>query len=113
MADKMTNAVETGKKALNNTVKALAALVVISWTQIALADTLSKTDPAVIAKCDKNGDTKIKWKEYVCYLNMKKQNAQEGLENAQEGLENAQEKWKQLDKDIKKVRKIKELLAQK
>ena len=36
------------------------------------AGQLLKTYPVVVAKCDKNGDTKIKWKEYLCFLDMKK-----------------------------------------
>ena len=96
MTDKMTNAVETWKRALKNTVKTLAYLAVISWTQAQAND--------LLARCDINWDNKISnrktykndWvskevakKEYKCSLKVEKQNAREGLDNAREGLDNA------------------------
>jgi len=67
-------------------------LLVLLLTQIEAKETLQKTDPEVIAQCDKNRDNKITGKiEGLCYLDLKKKRLDKDI--------------KKLDKDIKKLDK--------
>ena len=89
---------------------------IVLWTLLAtnqLSAELTKNSPEVIAKCDTNGKKWIQWREYLCFLDMKKQNAQEWLENAQEEWKKLDKDINWLEKDIKNLKTIKWLLAQK
>ena len=52
--------------------KQILALLLVLQLQAMATESLKKSDLEVIALCDKNGDKKIKGKEYVCYLDLKK-----------------------------------------
>ena len=105
----------------------ILALLLVLQLQVMATELLKKSDPEVIALCDKNGDKKIKGKEYVCYLDLKKKKAkkelekeEKKLEKAKKELEKAEAEGKRLDDDInkliddnKKLEKIEELLGNK
>ena len=101
----------------------ILALLLVLQLQVMATELLKKSDPEVIALCDK----KIKGKEYVCYLDLKKKKAKKELEKAKKELEKAKKELekaeaegKRLDDDInkliddnKKLEKIEELLGNK
>ena len=89
------------------TLKQILALLLVLQLHAMATESLKKSDPEVIALCDKNGDKKIKGKdEGLCYLDLKKKKLNKVLEKSEKKLEKAK-------KDLKKIRKIKELLGNK
>ena len=86
------------------TLKQILALLLVLQIQAMATESLKKSDPEVIALCDKNGDKKIKGKdEGLCYLDLKKKKAEEKLNKSQERLNKSQEK---LNKSKEKLGKL-------
>ncbi len=102
------NILKLGKSIMKK--KLIITSIVLLQVSSMAESTLKKTDPEVIAKCDKNGDTHIKGREYLCYLDLKKEKAEEELETSKEELGKAEEELgkaeaegKRLDEDIAKL----------
>jgi len=91
----------------------VGVLVFLLAMQVEAKETLKKDDPKVISLCDKNGDNKIKGREYLCYLDLKKKRANDGLKEANEEGEKLDKDITGLDKDIKKLKQIENLLTNK
>jgi len=88
------------------TLRQILALLLVLQLQAMATESLKKSDPEVIALCDKNGDKKIKGKEYVCYLDLKKKKLhKEGDKLHEEG--------DKLHEENMQLQKIQELLGNK
>ena len=95
------------------TLRQILALLLVLQIQAMATESLKKSDPEVIALCDKNGDKKIKGKEYVCYLDLKKKKLHEEGDKLHKEGDKLHKEGDKLHEENMQLQKIQELLGNK